>query len=167
MGYTREDESKGGCGHSVINWMLETKDVEDVACTVDDMEALGRWRSLVQRGLSEGREGGTSGQEYKGRNDGHLAARGSEDSHAIRHRATTSTTRTVEPRPFQHPRSDFWCNSHLAWRRSARYQGIYSITHPRVTKGPVSMGLAICKAMRGRGQIHLHSMGGAYYGIFS
>jgi hypothetical protein len=31
----------------VINWMLEVEDVEDVACTVDDMEAT--------RGWSEGR----------------------------------------------------------------------------------------------------------------
>ena len=42
--------------------MLEVEDVEDVACTVKDMEATDRSRSLVQRGLSEG---GGRGQEHK------------------------------------------------------------------------------------------------------
>jgi hypothetical protein len=37
----------------VINWMLEVEDVEDVACTVDDIEATDRSQSLVQRGWSE------------------------------------------------------------------------------------------------------------------
>ena len=37
---------------SVINWML---DVEDVACTVDDIESTDRLGCLVQRGWSEGR----------------------------------------------------------------------------------------------------------------
>ena len=27
---------------SVINWMLDDEDDEDVACTVEDMEAMGR-----------------------------------------------------------------------------------------------------------------------------
>jgi hypothetical protein len=39
----------------VINWMLEVEDVEDVACTVDDMEATDHSQYLVQRGWSEGR----------------------------------------------------------------------------------------------------------------
>jgi hypothetical protein len=48
----------------VINSILEVEDVEDVACTVDDMEATdpSRSRSLVQRGKG--------GKGYKGRNDG-------------------------------------------------------------------------------------------------
>ena len=46
----------------MINLMLEVEDVEDVACTVEDMEAMGRSRSLVQRGW---REGGTKVQEPK------------------------------------------------------------------------------------------------------
>ena len=33
----------------MINCMLEVEDVEDVACTVDDMEATDRSGSLVQR----------------------------------------------------------------------------------------------------------------------
>ena len=40
------------------NWMLEVEDVEDVACTVDDMEARDRSQSLVQRGWREEGEGG-------------------------------------------------------------------------------------------------------------
>jgi hypothetical protein len=44
----------------VINWMLEVEEVEDVACTVDDMEAMNRSLSLVQRIRGDGmREGGT------------------------------------------------------------------------------------------------------------
>jgi hypothetical protein len=39
----------------VINWMLEVEDVEDVACTVDDMEDTDRSRFLVQRGWRERR----------------------------------------------------------------------------------------------------------------
>jgi hypothetical protein len=39
----------------VINWVLEVEDVEDVACAVDDMEAMDRSWSLGQRGMSEGR----------------------------------------------------------------------------------------------------------------
>jgi hypothetical protein len=39
----------------VINWILEVEEVEDVACTVDDMEVRDRSQSLVQRGWSEGR----------------------------------------------------------------------------------------------------------------
>jgi hypothetical protein len=39
----------------VINWMLEVEDVEDVVCTVDDIEATDGSRSLVQRGKCEGR----------------------------------------------------------------------------------------------------------------
>ena len=35
--------------------MLDVEDVEDVACPVNDMEATGRSRSLVQRSWSEGR----------------------------------------------------------------------------------------------------------------
>src|SRR6266699_3509864 len=35
--------------------MLEVEDVEDVACTVDDMEATDCSQSLVQRGWSEGK----------------------------------------------------------------------------------------------------------------
>ena len=47
----------------MINWMLEVEDVEDVACTVDDMEVRDRSGSLVWRGWSEG-------MGYKGRNGG-------------------------------------------------------------------------------------------------
>ena len=44
----------------MINWMLEVEEVEDVACTVDDMEAMNRSLSLVQRIRGNGiREGGT------------------------------------------------------------------------------------------------------------
>jgi hypothetical protein len=39
----------------VINWMLEVENVEDVACTEDDMEAIDRSQSLCQRGWCEGR----------------------------------------------------------------------------------------------------------------
>ena len=39
----------------MINWMLEAGDVEDVACTVDDMEAMDGSRFLIQKGWSEGR----------------------------------------------------------------------------------------------------------------
>jgi hypothetical protein len=38
----------------VINWMLEAEDVEDVACMVDDMEAMDRLQSLVGDGVREG-----------------------------------------------------------------------------------------------------------------
>jgi hypothetical protein len=38
----------------VINWMLEVEDVEDVACTIDDMDATECSRSLVWGGWSEG-----------------------------------------------------------------------------------------------------------------
>ena len=38
----------------MINWMLEVEDVEEVACTVDDMEATDHSRSLVQRVKWEG-----------------------------------------------------------------------------------------------------------------
>ena len=31
----------------MINWMLEAEDVEDVGCTVDDMEAMDRSQSLI------------------------------------------------------------------------------------------------------------------------
>jgi hypothetical protein len=41
--------------------MLEVEDVEDVACTLDDIEATDRSRCLVQRGWCEGR--GEKGQE--------------------------------------------------------------------------------------------------------
>ena len=34
----------------MTNWMLEVENVEDVACRIEDMEAMGRSRSLVQRG---------------------------------------------------------------------------------------------------------------------
>jgi hypothetical protein len=37
---------------------VEDDDDEDVACTVDDMEATDRLQSLVQRGWSEGRGAG-------------------------------------------------------------------------------------------------------------
>jgi hypothetical protein len=39
----------------VINWILEVEDVEDVDCTVDDMEATERSGSLVRRGWNKGR----------------------------------------------------------------------------------------------------------------
>ena len=39
----------------MINWILEVGDVEDVACTVDDIESTDRLGRLVQRGWSEGR----------------------------------------------------------------------------------------------------------------
>ena len=35
---------------SVINWLLEVEDVEDVACSVDDIEATDRSKSLGWRG---------------------------------------------------------------------------------------------------------------------
>ena len=39
----------------MINWMLEVEDVEDVACTVDDMKATDRSRSWFRRdGVREG-----------------------------------------------------------------------------------------------------------------
>jgi len=40
----------------VINWMLEEVEVEveDVACTVDDMDGTDRSQTSVQRGWSEG-----------------------------------------------------------------------------------------------------------------
>jgi hypothetical protein len=47
----------------VINLMLEAEDDEDVACTVEDTEAIGRSRSFSQR---DGRKGG---QGYKNRDD--------------------------------------------------------------------------------------------------
>ena len=52
----------------MINWMLEEEDVEDVACTVDDMEARDRSGSLVQRVGGDGtraREGSTRIQGRK------------------------------------------------------------------------------------------------------
>jgi hypothetical protein len=50
----------------VINWILEVEEVEDVACTVDEMEAMSHSRSLVQRNRDDGmREGGTTVQGYK------------------------------------------------------------------------------------------------------
>ena len=39
----------------MITWMLEEVDVEDVACTVDDMDGTDRSRTLVEREWSEGR----------------------------------------------------------------------------------------------------------------
>jgi hypothetical protein len=40
--------------------MLDVEDVEDVACTVDDMDAMNRSRSLVRGdGVREGEGGGT------------------------------------------------------------------------------------------------------------
>ena len=47
----------------MINWILEVDDVEDVACIVDEMDAIDRSGSLAERGWSEGR----GGQGYKGR----------------------------------------------------------------------------------------------------
>ncbi len=44
----------------MINWILEVEDVEDVACTVDDMEARD---SLAIFG-SEGMEGGGRGWRW-------------------------------------------------------------------------------------------------------
>ena len=38
----------------MINWMLEVEEVEDVACTVDDIESTDCLGSLVQRGWSRG-----------------------------------------------------------------------------------------------------------------
>ena len=38
----------------MINLMLEVEDDEDVSCAVEDMEAIGRSRSLVQRGWGDG-----------------------------------------------------------------------------------------------------------------
>ena len=47
----------------MINWVLEVEDVGDVACIVDDMEATGRFQSLVQRGgVREGGDKGTRGE---------------------------------------------------------------------------------------------------------
>ena len=40
----------------VNNWMLEVKDVGDVACSVDDMRGTNYSGTFVQRGWSEGRE---------------------------------------------------------------------------------------------------------------
>ena len=39
----------------MINWMLEVEDVEDIACTVDDIEAMDRLQSF-----------GLEGMEWKG-----------------------------------------------------------------------------------------------------
>ena len=39
----------------MTNWMLFVEDVEDVACTVDDMDARGRSGSLVQTSEGTGR----------------------------------------------------------------------------------------------------------------
>jgi hypothetical protein len=45
----------------VINWILEVGDVEDVACTVDDIESTDRLGCLVQEdGVMEG------GRVYEG-----------------------------------------------------------------------------------------------------
>jgi hypothetical protein len=54
--------------------------VEDVACTVDDMEATDRSQTLVQRGWSEGRvEWG-----FRVRIDGSIqTAQGCEDPHEV------------------------------------------------------------------------------------
>ncbi len=35
---------------SVINWMLEVEDAEDVSCSVNDMNVTDRQRAFVQRG---------------------------------------------------------------------------------------------------------------------
>ena len=40
---------------SVINWMLKVEGVKDVTCTVEDMEAMDKSQSTVQRGLNESR----------------------------------------------------------------------------------------------------------------
>jgi hypothetical protein len=58
----------------MINWTLEVEDDEDedVACTVDDMEATDRLQSLVQRVWCEGREG-RSVQAAQGYGDPHGA----------------------------------------------------------------------------------------------
>ena len=52
----------------MINRMLEGEDVEDVACTLDDMDATDRSRTLVQRGGDGVRERwkSVSGFELKG-----------------------------------------------------------------------------------------------------
>ena len=42
----------------MINRKLGVKDVEDVVCTVDDMDAMDSLRSLVCRGWCEGGGGG-------------------------------------------------------------------------------------------------------------
>ena len=48
----------------MINWILEEVEVEDVACTVNDMDGTYRSRTLVQREWSEGRvERGHKGWE--------------------------------------------------------------------------------------------------------
>ena len=39
----------------MISRMLDVEDVEDVACSVDDIESTGRLGCLVQRGWSGGR----------------------------------------------------------------------------------------------------------------
>ena len=39
----------------MINWMLEVEDVEDVACTVDDMEAKGLSGYFASEGMERGR----------------------------------------------------------------------------------------------------------------
>ena len=39
----------------MIDWTLEEVDVEDVACTVDDMDGTNRSQTLVEREWSEGR----------------------------------------------------------------------------------------------------------------
>ena len=45
-------------------------DVEDIACTADDMETTGGSRSLVQRGLCEGRGDKSTRGEMMGSNTG-------------------------------------------------------------------------------------------------
>ena len=39
----------------MINWILEEVEVEDVACTVDDMDGTDRLQTSIQREWSEGR----------------------------------------------------------------------------------------------------------------
>jgi hypothetical protein len=51
----------------VINWKLEVEDVEDVSCTVEDMEAMDLSQSFVQRRWSEGRgDKGTRAEVMEG-----------------------------------------------------------------------------------------------------
>ena len=49
----------------MINWILFVEDVEDVACTVDDMEARNRSGSLVYRDVTRG--GGTGARAQAAR----------------------------------------------------------------------------------------------------
>ena len=39
----------------MINWMLEVEDVEDVACSVDDIEVKGRSGYFASEGMERGR----------------------------------------------------------------------------------------------------------------